>query len=105
MGSVSALQALAFARGGIKAGNYSYLAAQLENSFLRGNLAVLLDYDVPMSAVRRIEGYFQTDEPWNLVFTRLRELDLSRMSLLPYEERKLRAAIFAPGRKHDTRTQ
>jgi hypothetical protein len=105
MGAVSSLQTLAFSRNGQKPGNYSYLAAQLENSFLRSNLAVLLDYDVPMSAIRKIEGYFTVDEPWSIVFSRLKDLDLSRMSLLPYEERKLRAAVFAPRRKQDMQTQ
>jgi hypothetical protein len=105
MGAVSSLQALAFARGGLKPGNYTYLAALLEHSFLRSNLAVLLDYDVPMSAVRKIEKFFAADEPWNIVFSRLRDLDLAQMSLLPYEERKLRAAIATPMSKNNLRTQ
>jgi hypothetical protein len=105
LGAVSSIQSLAFSRNGLKPGNYSYLAAQLEHSFARSNLAVLLDYDVPMSAIRKIERFFVTDEPWNIILTRLRDLDLSRMSLLPYEERKLRAVVFAPRRKQNMQTQ
>jgi hypothetical protein len=58
-----------------------------------------------MSAIRKIERFFVTDEPWNIILTRLRDLDLSRMSLLPYEERKLRAVVFAPRRKQNMQTQ
>ena len=89
LNALSGIQAYVFERGRLRAGNYCYLAAQLENSFLQGTLSTLLDYDVPMSAIRKIEGLFKGDESWPELQSRLRSIDFDRTGLLPYEKRKL----------------
>lgn len=87
--ALSNIQQYVFSKEGLKAGNYSFLASQLENSLLKGSLSVLLDYDVPLSAIRKIEGAFRGDESWPDIVTRLNRLDFEQAGLLPYEKRKL----------------
>jgi hypothetical protein len=91
--AASELQAYVCRENGLASGNYSYLAALLENSFFKASVAVLLDYDVPPSAVRKLEQFFRQDEPWTTVEGKLRTMDLRRLGLLPYELQKLQRAL------------
>jgi len=91
--AVSDLQSFVFGRVNLKPGNYSYLAASLENSFFKGVLSVLLDYDVPASAVRKMERLFSGQEEWAAVEERLRSVSLERLGLMPYERAKVQAAL------------
>jgi hypothetical protein len=91
--AISELQAYVFRKHLLEPGNYSYYSSSLENEFLSGSLSVLMDYDVPVSAVRKLERYFSREESWTDVEARLRRLDLSRVGLLPYEIRKLRSVL------------
>jgi len=93
LSAVSSLQELAFTRHDLRPGNYAFFAGQLETSFVGGALAMLLDRDVPLSAIRKIEPYLGQPESWADIVERLRDVNLHQISLLPYEARKLRAAI------------
>jgi hypothetical protein len=90
---ISELQAYVFRQHQLEPGNYSYFSVLLENEFLSGSLSVLMDYDVPASAVRKLQRYFSGQESWEEVASRLRNFDLNRAGLLPYETRKLRSAL------------
>lgn len=96
--AASELQAFVFKNSNLKPGNYGYLSASLENSFFKGSLSVLLDYDVPASAVRKLERLFSGQEEWPAIEQRLQSVRLEQLGLLPYEQRKLRAA-FGRARK------
>lgn len=91
--ALSNIQQYVFSREGIKPGNYAYLASQIENSLLKGSLSVLLDYDVPFSAIRKIEGAFRGDESWPDIVSQLRKLNFDQAGLLPYEIRKLKRLV------------
>jgi hypothetical protein len=93
LSAASELQAYVFRKRNLTPGNYGYLAALLENSFFKPSVSVLLDYDVPPSALRKLEGLFRADDDWSTVESKLRALDLGRVGLLPYELRKLERAI------------
>lgn len=93
LSAASELQAYVFNRHDLKPGNYSYLSALLENSFFKGALSVLLDYDVPSSAIRKLEAVFTGDDDWPAVERKLRSMKLEEYGLLPYEIRKVRAAL------------
>ncbi len=90
---LSEIQAYVFAKHNMDAGNYSYFCALLENSFFKGALSVLMDYDVPASAIRKVEMLFTGEEEWNEIQDRLRATDLESLGLLEYEAKKLRTAL------------
>lgn len=90
---ISELQSYVFRKLKKQPGNYNYFAASLENSFFKGNLSVLMDYDVPPSAIRKLEHLFTGTEDWRTIEERLLKLDLETLNLLPYEARKLKAVL------------
>jgi hypothetical protein len=65
----------------------------LENSLFKQSVSVLLDYDVPPSAVRKLERFFRADDDWRTVESRLKAMNLGGLGLLPYELHKLERAI------------
>jgi hypothetical protein len=91
--AASELQAYVFRAESMRPGNYSYLSALLENSFFKGALSVLLDHDVPASAVRKIEGLVSASDDWTAIESKLRRANLRERGLLRYEIEKLRAAL------------
>lgn len=93
LAAASELQVYVFDRHNLKPGNYSYLSALLENSFFKGVLSVLLDYDVPSSAIRKLEAVFSGDDDWPTIDKKLRSMKLEEYGLLPYEIKKVRAAL------------
>ncbi len=52
---INDIQKYAFSKRGLPYGNYTFYASQLENGFLPVNLAALLEYDVPHSAISKIQ--------------------------------------------------
>lgn len=93
LAGLSELQSYVFTKHQMDVGNYSYFCALLENSFFKGALSVLMDYDVPSSAIRKIERLFTGQEEWNEIYDRLRVADLESLGLLEYEAKKLRNAL------------
>jgi len=93
LAGVSEIQSYVFTKHKLEDGNYSYFCAQLENSFFNGALPVLMDYDVPASAIRKIERRFTGQEEWGDIHDRLRAMDLESLGLLDYELNKIRNAL------------
>lgn len=92
--AVSALQSFVLDRKGMDSGDYTYCAALLENSFLSGGFAALLDLDVPLSAVQKIEGVIGGElENLDEVLRRIGTVDLSQIGLSPYERHKIEALL------------
>lgn len=82
-------------------GNYAYLSAAIENSFLNSSLSVLVDYDVPISAIQKLGRHLDGDHDWPTLMDRMRELDFSRLGLLPYERHRLEAVVGGRGKRRD----
>lgn len=93
LAGISELQAYVYRRQERLPGNYAYFSALLENSFFKGALSVLMDYDVPASAIRKLEAAIGTEDDWGRLEVRLRKLNLGALNLLPYELKKLEAAL------------
>lgn len=91
--ALSTLQEYVFLQQGLMPGNYSFLSAQLENSFFKGALSVLMDHDVPPSAIRKLERLFSGTESWDQIRERLRGINLENSGLIAYEISKVRSAI------------
>ena len=52
---INSLQELVCRENKKLCGDYSYYAYSLENDFLRDNLTILLEYGIPVSAIRKLE--------------------------------------------------
>lgn len=91
LSAVSYLQKHVFEEKGLRPGNYLFLAQHIENNFLPANLAALLEYDVPASALRKISRMISDDMTPDEVLARIRKMEFDTTKLLPYEEQKLRS--------------
>ncbi|WP_246873696.1 DEAD/DEAH box helicase [Paenibacillus dendritiformis] len=87
---VNELQKYVCAQYNMRAGDYSFYASQIENDFIRENLAILVEYGVPNSAVKKLESMIPSnigeDEVLNII-RRNKYYELS--SLIDYEKSKI----------------
>lgn len=59
---VNDIQKYVFSKNGLEHGNYSFYASNLENGFLSNNLAPLLEYDIPHSAISKIQEKLKVND-------------------------------------------
>lgn len=90
---ISDLQNYVYSKQHKQVGNYSYFVALMENSFVKGPYSVLMDYDVPVSAIRKLEGLFGDQTDWTIIEEQLLSMNFDNLGLLAYERQKLLAAI------------
>ena len=93
---INDIQKYAFNKRGLSYGNYSFYASQLENGFLPINLAALLKYDVPHSAISKIQKTLRVNEitTENLIASFKRkgvEQRLKQIGLIKYEIDKIKS--------------
>jgi hypothetical protein len=93
---VNDIQKYAFSKHGLSYGNYTFYTTQLENGFLPNNLAALLEYDIPHSAIVKIQKTLRSRDitPEDLIssFTRSGAEDrLKQIGLIPYEIEKIKS--------------
>ncbi len=90
---ISNLQEYVFKKSNMKYGNYSFIASNLENGFLHPNIAALMEYGIPISAIRKLTEYININEsPENniLKLNKLATTTLTNLGLIQYEIDKLR---------------
>lgn len=93
---ISELQEYVLKKNGIPHGNYSFFATSLEHGFLPPNLAALMEYDIPHSAIHklaRILNKDRTPEALIAIISQISNEELMNHKLLPYEINKLRSAF------------
>lgn len=84
------LQRFVCAEKRIRAGNYTYYANLIENDFIRENLAILLEYGVPSSAIRKLESYIPENINQDDILTYIKTNRLnSHKCLIQYEKDKI----------------
>ncbi len=71
--------------GGYAAGDYESYASQVECLFLDPAIVALDEYGVPMEIARKLEQVIDAQSDLDRALTRLKELDLSKLSLRPFE--------------------
>lgn len=87
---VDSLQRYACQEMGLNAGSYSYFVQQLENDFIPENLAILAEYGVPTSAIRKIAPMISSEYIEDSILEYIRKnKDLIYSSLLRYEREKI----------------
>lgn len=90
---ISNLQEYVFKKNNMPYGNYSFIASNLENGFLHPNIAAMTEYDIPITAIKKLEKYISRDRTpeMNILFLKgLSDEDLKSNKLLKYEITKIR---------------
>ena len=91
------IQRFICAEFGVKAGNYIFYANHIENDFLRENLAILSEYGIPSSAIRKLEKQIPADIDQDAVLDFIRDKEIyASGDLLEYEKTKLHENITWP---------
>ncbi|MCD8031362.1 MAG: hypothetical protein LUF85_11235 [Bacteroides sp.] len=73
-----------------RSGSYIYYASLIENDFLRENLAILMEYGVPSSAIRKLEKYIPQNLSQDNVFSYIKDYSLyTKQEFLDYERNKI----------------
>ncbi len=93
---VSELQEYVLKKNNLPYGNYSYFASSLEHGFLPSNLAALMEYDIPISAINKLKSILNQERAPEALITFVNQLsdeELKKKGLLPYEINKLRRAF------------
>lgn len=87
---VSELQKYICLKHNLMPGDYTVLANLIETSFLPTHLAILLDYGIPSSAIKKIGKYVTEKlEPQELI-QRIKSMNTEQVGFLSYEIRKIR---------------
>ena len=93
LGAVSNLQKYVLTKHGHPSGDYTFLASTLENGFISKNLATLLEFDIPLSAVRKLQSILPGDAETDAILGSLRDINLKKYGLNNYEIKKLRGLM------------
>ncbi len=79
----------------LRPGNYTYYSNLIENDFLRENLAILAEYGIPSSAIRKIENKIPSNLNQDNVLTFIRDNGIGfTKGLLDYEIQKIKENII-----------
>lgn len=90
---ISNLQEYVFKKHKMPYGNYSFIASSIENGFLHPNIAALTEYDIPITAIKKLEKFISSDRTPEMNITFLNQLsdnELIANRLLKYEIDKIR---------------
>ena len=90
LSTLTKLQKYAFEKTGFPYGDYAYYASTIENSLLPAELAAVLEYDVPASALHKVLSSLPTGANVDELVQRIRSLDLNKYNLNSYEIQKIR---------------
>ncbi|PKA16146.1 DEAD/DEAH box helicase [Leptospira haakeii] len=91
---IDKLQRYVFPQYDLEPGDYGFFASELESSFLPKYLSMLLDYDVPSSAVRKLVKYIKERDAEANIINALNALDFEKTDLNEYEKQKLQALLI-----------
>jgi hypothetical protein len=91
LSAVSTLQSYVFSKHDYSQGDYLFFANVLERGNFPPNVAILLDYNVPSSAVIKIAKYVDPDASPEDILSMLAQSDLKEFGLIPYEVSKINA--------------
>lgn len=93
LSTVSKIQEYVFKKHNKRSGDYNAFATALENAFVFSTLTTLLEYDIPMSAINKLQESFKKDEAFESIYKKLRQLNLDKTTLNNYEKNKIRQIL------------
>jgi hypothetical protein len=92
---INELQKFVCSEFGFRPGNYTFYANLIENDFLRENLAILAEYGIPASAIRKIENKIPININQDNVLNYIRDNRIVfTKGLLEYEKQKIKDNIL-----------
>lgn len=91
--TLSEIQDYIFKKNNLSVGNYHFFADQIENNFLPKNLAILLEYDIPVSAVNKLRKFIKKDLEFEQLINEVKKLDLDNIGLIDYEKNKINNSL------------
>jgi hypothetical protein len=78
----------------LKPGDYTFYSKQIENEFVRENLAILLEYGIPKSAIDKISEIIPASLSEDNIIRTLKDFDFNKINtLIPYEIYKLKSNL------------
>jgi len=87
---------------GLRPGSYTYYANLIENDFLRENLAILAEYGIPSSAIRKLEKLIPKSIDQDDVLLEIRDKKLyENILFIEYEKEKMKENILEKPLKQD----
>jgi hypothetical protein len=89
---VSNIQDYVFSRHGLRPGNYYFLASEIENSFTPSSFAALAEYDIPITTVKKLERFIDSEKSVDenvRIIAGLSNRDLDDAGLGSYERSKV----------------
>ncbi|WP_205510243.1 hypothetical protein [Paenibacillus elgii] len=90
MNVVNELQKFVCKNYNLRAGDYSFFASQIENDFIRENLAILVEYGVPNSAIKKLESVIPSNIDEDEVLNTIKRYKYHELqTLIDYEKSKL----------------
>jgi late competence protein required for DNA uptake (superfamily II DNA/RNA helicase) len=93
LSTLSKIQEYVFKKNNRKFGDYTAFATALENSFMFSTLTTLLEYDIPISAINKLQGNFKKDEPFENIYKKLKDINLDKTTLNNYEKKKIKQIL------------
>lgn len=93
---ISNLQEYVFKKVNMKYGNYGFIASSIENGFIPPNSAALMEYSIPISAIKKLYQHIDINDSTENNISRINQLSesqLKKIGLLNYEIDKLRNSI------------
>lgn len=88
---LNSLQKYVYESKGLPSGNYTYFSTQLESDFVRENLATLVEYGIPRSAIMKIEDRISESLDESEVLDEIKSKNIIETSnLLEYEKEKIK---------------
>ncbi len=88
---LNSIQEFVCVEKGLKPGNYTYYSNLIENEFLRENLAILSEFGIPSSAIRKLEKLIPAVAPQDEVINMIRNNKLFDNNIfIDYEKNKLK---------------
>jgi len=88
---MNSLQKYVYESKGLPFGDYTYYSTQLESDFVRENLATLIEYGIPRSAIMKFENRISEELDESQVLDEIKNNNIVETSnLLEYEKEKIR---------------
>lgn len=90
--AISNIQEYVFTKNNLSCGNYAYTASSIENGFIHPNICALTEYDIPITALKKLSKYIdenKTPEDNLRTMKSLKIEQLHSLGLLKYEISKL----------------
>lgn len=88
---LNSIQEFVCSEKGLKPGNYTYYSNLIENEFLRENLAILSEFGIPSSAIRKLEKLIPSSVPQDEIIDIIRNNKIFNNNVfIDYERNKLK---------------